>query len=69
MKVDQPNAIKVYNTNMGSVDLLNNMALRYFITTRNRKWYWALHNWFLSVFCTVRCSVGLHPDYFEAYHQ
>ncbi|KAK8406334.1 hypothetical protein O3P69_007199 [Scylla paramamosain] len=40
VKVDQPNTIKVYNTNMGGVDLLDNMALCYSITTRNRKWYW-----------------------------
>ena len=49
VEVDQPNIVKVYNTHMGGVDLLDNMATCYAITTRNRKWYWALHNWFLNV--------------------
>ncbi|MPC07474.1 hypothetical protein E2C01_000036 [Portunus trituberculatus] len=39
----------VYNTHMGGVDLLDNMVSCYAITARNRKWYWALHNWFLNV--------------------
>lgn len=47
--MDQPNIIKVYNTNMGGVDLVDNMVMCYTIVTRNRKWYWPLYNWFLNV--------------------
>ena len=36
---------------MGGVDLLDNAVSCYAIRTRNRKWYWALYNWFLMVSC------------------
>ena len=51
MGVNQPNTVKVYNTHMGDVDLLDNMVSCYAITADNQKWCWVLHNnWFLNVF-------------------
>jgi hypothetical protein len=49
VEVDMPNALRVYNTHMDGVNLLDNMVMCYAITLRNRKWYWALYNWFLNV--------------------
>jgi hypothetical protein len=45
----QPNMNKLYNKNMGGVDLLDNSTKNYAITTRVRKWYWCLYTWFLNV--------------------
>ena len=49
LEVDQPNLVGVYNAHMGGVDLLDGMVTCYAIATRNRKWYWALYNWYLNV--------------------
>ena len=49
VEVDQPNIVTVYNTHMGGVDLLDSMVMCYAIPIRNRKWYWALYNWYLNV--------------------
>ena len=49
MEVDQPHMLKVYNTHMGGVDLIDNLVSCYAIHTRTKKWYWCTYNWFLNV--------------------
>ena len=49
LDVSQPHLLKVYNNNMGGVDLLDNLSSCYSIRSRNRKWYWGVYNWFLNV--------------------
>ena len=44
-----PRLVLLYNTHMGGVDLLDNGAKTYAITTRVKKWYWAIYTWFLCV--------------------
>mgnify|MGYP002654938911 CR=1 FL=1 len=44
-----PRLILEYNSHMGGVDLLDNAVKNYAITTRVRKWYWAIYSWFLCV--------------------
>jgi hypothetical protein len=44
-----PRLISIYNTHKGGVDLLDNRVKTYAITTRVRKWYWAIYTWFLGV--------------------
>ena len=53
IQVPQPSVNKEYNRNMGSVDLLDSSEKNYAITTRVRKWYWAIYTWFLNV-CMVQ---------------
>ena len=50
-----PNITEIYNTHMGGVDLLDSMVMCYAITTRNRKRYWALYNWYLNWLVQACC--------------
>jgi len=51
--VPQPAINSEYNKAMGGVDLLDNSIKNYAISTRVRKWYWAIYTWFLNV-CMVQ---------------
>jgi hypothetical protein len=48
-QVPCPRLIFEYNKHMGGVDLLDSGEKNYAITTRVRKWYWAIYTWFLNV--------------------
>lgn len=43
--VDQPNLIKMYNRHMGGVDRCDQNISAYRISTRTKKWWWALFAW------------------------
>ncbi len=47
--VECPKLILEYNKHMGGVDLLDGAEKNYAITTRVKKWYWAVYTWFLNV--------------------
>jgi hypothetical protein len=49
LAVPQPKLNQEYNKHMGGVDLLDNGEKNYAITTRVKKWYWALYTWFLNI--------------------
>jgi hypothetical protein len=48
IKVKMPKLIQLYNTNMGGVDLFDQMVSRYRINIRSKKWYWCIFSWFLN---------------------
>ena len=45
----QPNTVKIYNLHMGGVDLLGQSTSNYAISTKSKKWYCSIYNWFLQV--------------------
>lgn len=47
--VPQPDLNNSYNKRMGGVDLLDNGEKNYSITTRVKKWYWAVYAWFCNI--------------------
>jgi hypothetical protein len=49
LEVPQPKLNQEYNKHMGGVDLLDNGEKNCSITTRVKKWYWALYTWFLNI--------------------
>lgn len=49
VEIQMPGMISEYNTNMGGVDLLDQMTAAYRIRIRKRKWWWCIYNWSLSV--------------------
>ena len=42
ISVPQPNIVKLYNKNMGGVDLFDKLRGHYRIRIRSQKWYWPL---------------------------
>ena len=44
----QPHLIKIYNSSMGGVDLLDNANNCYAISIKTKKWYSCLYNWTLN---------------------
>ena len=46
--MDQPHLLKLYNNNMGGVDLQDNLISSDSICSRNRTGSWGAHNWFLN---------------------
>jgi len=58
VEVDCPHIIKVYNTHMGGVDLLDGLLGRHKILMRSRKWYMRLFHHLLDV--TIVNSWLLH---------
>nr|CAH7740923.1 unnamed protein product [Callosobruchus chinensis] len=46
--VDMPNAINLYNENMGGTDLMDRNISNYRIKIRNNKWYWQTFTHLLS---------------------
>lgn len=58
IEVDCPHIIKVYNTHMGGVDLLDGLLGRHKIKMRSRKWYMRLFHHLLDV--TIVNSWLLH---------
>jgi hypothetical protein len=51
--IPQPSINSQYNRCMGGVDLVDNAEKNYAITTRSKKWYWAIYAWFLNL-CMVQ---------------
>ena len=49
ISIKQPGLIKEYNSNMGGVDLLDQMVSVYRSKIRKRKWWWCFWPWSLSV--------------------
>lgn len=49
LEVPCPFIVQNYNKSMGGVDLVNQTDKAYRISTRLKKWYWALYTWFLNV--------------------
>ncbi len=47
--IPQPQINFAYNQSMGGVDLVDNSEKNYAITSRVKKWYWALYTWFLNI--------------------
>jgi hypothetical protein len=47
--IPQPQINFAYNQSMGGVDLVDNSEKNYAITSRVKKWYWALYAWFLNI--------------------
>lgn len=49
INVDQPFAIKAYNTGMGGVDRMDQNISKYRIQMRNKKWWWSIFAYFPDV--------------------
>lgn len=47
--VDQPASVILYNTYMGGVDRMDENIASYRINIRNKKWYWPMISYLLSV--------------------
>ena len=45
IEVDMPNSIKIYNQEMGGVDLFDQQVAAYRIRIRSKKWWWTLFAW------------------------
>ena len=49
IEVGIPKMIKMYNENMGGVDLMNQNVIRYRVGIKGNKWWWSLYTWLLDV--------------------
>ena len=49
VKIDQPNAIKLYNSSMGGTDRMDQNIATYRIGIRSKKWWWSLFIWLFDV--------------------
>lgn len=49
VEIPTPNAIKMYNKNMGGVDRMDQNINAYRISVRGKKWWWPLFTWLVDV--------------------
>ena len=49
LEIDQPNAIKRYNSSMGGTDRMDQNIATYSIGIRSKNWWWSLFIWLLDV--------------------
>ena len=49
VEIDQPNAIKLYNSSMGGTDRMDQNIAAYRIGIRSKKWWWSLFIWLVDV--------------------
>ena len=67
VSVPQPNIVKLYNKQMGGVDLFDKMRGHYRVRIRSRKWYWPLFRFCLNgsivnlwiLFLCIHSSISL----------
>ncbi|KAK3881154.1 hypothetical protein Pcinc_014380 [Petrolisthes cinctipes] len=45
VEIDMPHSVKVYNQNMGGVDIFDQQVSAYRIRMRSKKWWWPIFAW------------------------